>query len=280
MPSRRPLQPLVTRIGPDPDDVLARAILGAHADRRCLTAPYQGQILNSDRAYPVQRRVTAARLEGGERRVGWKLGYTSPVMREQMGIAEPNVGPLTDRMLLADGAVVPDTVTQPRVEPEIALVMASDLPGPPGTTGIVRCVASAHAALEIVDSVWTDYRFTWAENTADGSSAAYVVLGPRLDRADLAGLPVDLVVDDVVRGRGVGADAMGGPYLALAWLAEWLADSGDILRAGDVVITGGLAPAIPLEPGARVHATFGNVTVRARGQSPRDGDAVDGSLEQ
>src|ERR1700745_3399635 len=51
-------------------------------------------------AYRVQDQVTALRLAGGERRAGWKLGYTSAVMRAQMGIDAPNFGPLTDAMLL------------------------------------------------------------------------------------------------------------------------------------------------------------------------------------
>ena len=52
-------------------------------------------------AYRVQDHVTAARLAGGERLAGWKLGYTSVAMRAQMGIEAPNFGPLTDTMLLS-----------------------------------------------------------------------------------------------------------------------------------------------------------------------------------
>ena len=51
-------------------------------------------VITLDDAYRVQDQVTALRLAAGERRAGWKLGYTSAAMRAQMGIASPNFGPL------------------------------------------------------------------------------------------------------------------------------------------------------------------------------------------
>jgi len=58
-------------------------------------------------AYRVQDQVTALRLAAGERVAGWKLGYTSAVMRAQMGVEAPNFGPLTDAMLLGSPALLP-----------------------------------------------------------------------------------------------------------------------------------------------------------------------------
>ena len=88
---------------------------------------------------------------------------------------------------------------------------------------------AALACLEIVDSVWSGYRFTLEDNTADGSSAAWVVVGPPLavsDLAvsDLAALPVELSVDGEVVERGTGAAASGHPALGVARLAEQLAE--------------------------------------------------------
>ena len=79
---------------------------------------------------------------------------------------------------------------------------------------------AALACLEIVDSVWSGYRFTLQDNTADGSSAAWVVVGPPLAVSDLAALPVELSVDGEVVERGTGAAASGHPALGVAWLAE------------------------------------------------------------
>jgi 2-keto-4-pentenoate hydratase len=81
-------------------------------------------------AYRVQDQMTAIRLASGERITGWKLGYTSAVMRAQMGVASPNFGPLTDVMILDSPAVLPSGALQPRVEPEIGLRLGRRLSAP------------------------------------------------------------------------------------------------------------------------------------------------------
>jgi 2-keto-4-pentenoate hydratase len=208
-------------------------------------------------AYRVQEQVTALRLADGERLAGWKLGYTSAVMRAQMGIAEPNFGPLTDAMLLGSPALLPAGALQPRVEPEIGLRLGRRLIAPCSIESALDACDAALACLEIVDSVWSGYRFTLEDNTADGSSAAWVAVGPSLPLEDLASLPVELSVDGEVVERGTGAAAGGHPAAGLVWLAEQLAGSGRTLEPGDLVITGGLTSARLLEAGHRVSASFG-----------------------
>ncbi len=202
-------------------------------------------------AYRVQDQMTALRLAGGERRAGWKLGYTSAVMRAQMGIEAPNFGPLTDAMLLESPALLPGGALQPRVEPEIGLRLGR-------RSDVLAACDAALACLEVVDSVWSGYRFTLEDNTADGSSAAWVVVGPVLPVSDLAALPVALSVDGEVVESGTGAAASGHPASGAAWLAEQLAERGQALEPGDLVITGALTSAHPLEPGHRISASFGD----------------------
>ena len=242
-------------------DLIAGEILQARAAGRCLdasTLPIDDHI-----AYSVQRRITEHRQNAGESIVGYKLGYTSQVMREQMGIASPNLGPLTDAMVVADGDLLP-TAIHPKVEPEIALILGVDVESPLTPEECRGAVREARLALEVVDSIWCDYRFTWAHNTADGSSAAFVVVGPRLPEADLAGTEVTLEHNHTPTGTGTGAAAMGDPYAALAWLTTQTAEHGRHLRAGDVVITGGLVAAVSLHPGDTVSAHALGVRVSVR----------------
>jgi 2-keto-4-pentenoate hydratase len=229
----------------EPD--LAAEIDTAHRSRRLLDPPPGA--LDLDTAYAVQGRLTALRTARGACRIGWKLGYTSAAMREQMGVDAPNLGPLLDTMLITDG-VVPERLAQPRVEPEVAVVI-----GPDGGPAEVR------AALEIVDSVWRDYRFTLELNTADGSSAAGVVLGPALPASDLANLAVTFRRNGEVLATATAAAAMGHPFTALDWLARELLRRGERLLDGDVVITGGLTAAVPIGPGDEVEAVFGDGAV-------------------
>lgn len=234
----------------------AARIVDAHARGATLDPISASGELTLMDAYAIQALVTQARLDRGERVVGWKLGYTSLVMREQMGVDAPNFGPLTDAMLIADGAAVPPTFTQPRVEPEVALRFDADVPVDADRAAVLAAVGSAHAALEVVDSVWTDYRFRLEDNTADGSSAAGVVLGPEIPLDAIDTVEVSLFLDGEPAGSGRGSDASGHPADGVVWLVEQLARRGAHLRAGDVVITGGLTRAAPLEPGSTIEATF------------------------
>lgn len=208
-------------------------------------------------AYEVQRALTSLRLRSkGTRVVGWKLGYTSEAMRRQMGIDGPNYGPLLTSMVVPDGAVLGSGLLQPRVEPEVLLVLGRDVDQSVDTDGALAACSGARVALEVVDSVWTGYRFDLEHNTADGSSAAHVVIGPALPMGDLAGITVTIHRNGVPVGAGTGAAAAGHPAAALAWLAGELLRQGARLRRGDIVITGGLTAAVDLDPGDVVRADF------------------------
>jgi len=240
---------------------VARRIMDARDRFGTLEPLTDRHALTLDDAYAIQSEVTAIRLARGARRIGWKLGYTSLVMREQMGVDAPNFGPLTDAMSVASGDDVAGRFTQPRVEPEVALRFARDLPVDADLDDVLGAVVSAHAALEIVDSVWRDYRFTIEDNTADGSSAAGVVIGPEIDVDRVADVDVRLLVDGVERARGVGSDASGHPALGVVWLVGELAARGEAVHAGDVVITGGLTAAVGLGTGVEVSANFDDQAV-------------------
>ena len=219
-------------------------------------------------AYAVQRQLVEDRLARGERVVGWKVGYASAVMREQMGVDEPNLGPLTDAMLLADGDRLPHAGLHPRVEPEIAVVLDGDVPAGTVLSPADLPVRELRLALEVVDSAWQDYRFAIGDNTADSSSAAFGVLGPVLVPGTAWGdLAVELLLDGEVVATGFADAAMGDPVASAAWLAGALAAAGYArgLRAGDVVLTGGLTRAMPLLPGAVVSARAGGAVVTLMG---------------
>ncbi|MDO9570205.1 MAG: hypothetical protein Q7J58_12620 [Hydrogenophaga sp.] len=109
-------------------------------------------------AYAIQRALLALRIAAGERVIGWKLGYTAQVMHRQMGIDRPNVGPLTDWMLLGSDDAVSDRLVQPRVEPEIGLRLHTALDArlaPVDRHTVAAAVEGAYACLEVVHSTWT-----------------------------------------------------------------------------------------------------------------------------
>ena len=197
-----------------------------------------------DEAYQVQDRVHHE-LWADSPTVGFKLGYTSQVMREAMGIEEPNHGPLTQSMVVTSGTLV-SGLLQPKVEPELAVFL--DAQG-----RVERTMAS----LEVVDSIWQDYQFTWAHNTADGSSAAFAVLGDTMPE----GCSPDSVDITLTSSDGSSSSASGNASgLNLPESLMWLANHSDLprgLRAGDVILTGGLAKPLDLHAGGWIEAIFG-----------------------
>ncbi len=243
----------------------AEAIWAARQAGRTLDAEATLGTPDLATAYAIQRALLALRLAASERVVGWKLGYTSEVMRRQMGIDRPNFGPLTDWMLLGSGDAVHERLVQPRVEPEIGLRLKTALDArhaPVDRHTVATAVDGAYACLEVVHSTWTGYRFNLQQNTADNSSAGQVVVGPRLPVTDLMSLDtvaVRLSDGDRALGDGVGADADGHPLDAVARLVRELAANGQRLEAGDLVITGGLTKACALEVGGRVVGVFSAV---------------------
>ncbi len=238
------------------------AVLAAARRNRVGCDPISSSIdLTIDDAYAIQRAGSALRLERGEKSVGWKLGYTSLAMRTQMGIDQPNFGPLTDAMLVAHDGDADASLIQPRVEPEIGLRFDHSLPGDADLDTVLGAVGEAFACLEIVDSVYPDYRFRLEDNTADGSSAAQVVVGPALGSIDrLDEVTVELLHNGVHVGSATGREASGHPAAGVVWLVGRLALQGRRIEAGNIVITGGLTRAVPLEVGDHVEAVFNTRT--------------------
>ena len=87
---------------------------------------------------------------------------------------------------------------------------------------------------------------------ADDFFAAGCVLGKPVARSaapDLLDVVGRAVINGVEDGRGTGADVLGHPHHALAWLANHLAADGKALRAGQIVLTGSLVKTIWLNAG-------------------------------
>lgn len=218
-----------------------------------LSAEYPS--LGADDAYAIASETTRMRAEPV---VGFKLGYTSAAMREQMGIAEPNFGYLTRNQFIdtETGMIDSATLIHPLVEPEIAFVTGRDVDqGSQNRASILSAIDAAFAAIEIVDTRYKEYKFTQVDNIADNSSGARFILGAPHSRnclTDLRLAGVLLWSNAKMIDQGIGANALGDPVNALAWLANSLASRGERLPAGSIVLTGGLTRAHPLALGQTV----------------------------
>jgi 2-oxo-3-hexenedioate decarboxylase/2-keto-4-pentenoate hydratase len=198
-------------------------------------------------AYRAQEALHGMLAAGGLGGLaGHKIGCTTAVMQQFLGIDHPCAGGVLATRVFREEVAVPfDSFLHVGVETEIAVVLGRDLPprGTPYTVDEVRAAVSAvAAAIEIVDDRWDDYkRVDTPTLIADDFFNDASVLGPLRgsDAAlDLGALRGTTRVNGAEVGHGVGADVLGHPLNALTWLANHLAARGPGLRAGEFVSTG------------------------------------------
>ena len=148
----------------------------------------------------------------------------------------------------------------PRVEPEIAFVLARDVEAPATVSSVLAATESVFGAIDVLDSRYEDFRFTLPDVIADNASASRFLVGPRSvapsDLEDLRLLGCVLREDGDVAATAAGAAVMGHPAASVAWLANQLAERGEVLKAGWTVFSGGLTAPIPLSAGSSVTAEF------------------------
>jgi 2-keto-4-pentenoate hydratase len=213
-----------------------------------------------DAAYAIQSAWVAGQLAAGARVVGRKIGLTNPAVQAQLGVDQPDSGVLLDTMACPAGQPVDRARTlQPKIEAEIAFVLAADLDRPDiGLAEVAAATDYVVAALEIVDSRIAGWDISIVDTVADNASSGLFVLGDRrqrLDRLDLADCAMTMRRGkdgkhggDVV-STGTGADCLGHPLAAVAWLAAAVRDRGNPLRAGEVILSGALGPMVAVGPG-------------------------------
>jgi 2-oxo-3-hexenedioate decarboxylase len=234
-----------------PEDIASEL---ARAEReRTAISPFSDKYpdLDVDSAYRAQRISVDRKLESGERLLGYKLGLTSRNKQQAMGVDAPLYGRVTSGMISPFGDPVPlDRFIHPRVEAEIAFLLARDIETPATVTSVLAATDVVFAAVDVLDSRYEDFRFTLPDVVADNASAGSFYLGPVArrpgDLEDLRLLGCVVRVDGDVAMTAAGAAVMGHPAASVAWLADQLAAGGECLRAGQLVFSGGLTAPVPV----------------------------------
>jgi 2-keto-4-pentenoate hydratase len=220
--------------------------------------------LDADAAYAIQALNTDYWVQQGRKIKGRKIGLTARAVQAQLGVEQPDFGVLFDDMRIQDGGQLdPGRVIQPKAEAEIAFVMKADLLNLDLDRDQVEAsVGAVHAAIEIVDSRIADWKITFADTVADNGSSAFYALsrnGFPVAGLDLWSCGMVLQVNGETVSLGAGAACLGHPLNSALWLAKTLAERGDPIRAGDVVLTGALGPMVAIKPGDHVSATIGGL---------------------
>lgn len=251
-------------------EAAARLRTAARTRRPC--APVRDLIGADDvrAAYAVQHLLADERVAAGAAIVGRKIGLTSEVVQQQLGVGQPDFGVLFDDMRYGEDDVIPmDRLLQPKIEAEIAFTLVEDLlDGPLDAAQVRAAVGHATPALEIVDSRVADWDISFTDTVADNASSGAFVLGAArvpLSNVEPMRTTMTMTVGYDIVATGSGAACLGDPLNALRWLAVTAREFGQPLRAGQVVLSGALGPMVLVQPGSVVTARLtglGSVTAR------------------
>ncbi len=212
-------------------------------------------------AYEIQLINIRQRVAEGARVVGHKVGLSSEAMQKMMGVEEPDYGHLLAEMeVFEDKPVAAGRYLFPRLEVEVAFILADDLPGAGCTEDDVLAATAAYApSIEIIDTRIKDWKISLCDTIADNASSAGFVLGrERVSPKDIDVNSIEAVLtrDGEVVAEGRSDAVLGSPVTAVAWLARKVDSFGVRLKAGDVILPGSCTRAIDARPGESFVADF------------------------
>jgi 2-oxo-hept-3-ene-1,7-dioate hydratase len=218
--------------------------------------------------YAIQREWVKMKLAEGHVVKGRKIGLTSRAMQRSSQIDEPDYAPLLDSMFIESGRDIrADRFIAPRVEVELAFVLAKPLAGPGVTVfDVLDATAYVTPAIEIIDARIEQFdRETKAprkvyDTISDFAANAGIVTGGRPVRpldVDLRWVGALLYRNGAIEESGLAAAVLNHPATGVAWLANKIAPYGESLRTGDVILSGSFTAPIPARAGDTFHADYG-----------------------
>ncbi|CAM2844959.1 fumarylacetoacetate hydrolase family protein [Paenibacillus sediminis] len=219
--------------------------------------------LSVEEAYEIQEHLVQIKLEHGHNIVGPKMGLTSQAKMKQMGVDEPIYGYVFDHMVKSGQEISLSDYIHPKVEAEIAFILGKDLEGTNVTIHqVLDATEYITPALEIIDSRYENFNFTLPDVIADNASSSGVLFGTLLQpphKLELDLIGVTLLINGHTRDLGAGAAVLGHPAKSVAMLANMLGRRGLKLKAGQVILTGGITGAIQFEAKDTVSAKFAGI---------------------
>lgn len=220
-----------------------------------------------DDAYAIQMAQISRKVGQGHRIVGWKIGLTSKVMQEALGIDTPDSGAIFENMVFQNDAIVaPKRFIQPRIEAEIAFIMGKPLAGDVSRDEVVSATAAVAPSLEILDTrivradPETNQTRKIFDTVADNAANAGIVLGLErhpAEKFDLRWTGAIVRKNGEVVATGLGAAVLDDPLMGIVWLAKRMERYGQRIEPGQVVLSGSFIAPIECPPGSSIEADFG-----------------------
>ncbi|KZL93617.1 2-keto-4-pentenoate hydratase [Clostridium magnum] len=217
--------------------------------------------ITTDDAYKIQIENIARKVQQGYRIVGKKIGLTSKGMQQMLGVPEPDYGHILDNMVGEEEVPIKiSSFLKPKIEAEIGFILKDELKGPGVTVAqVLQATEGVMPVFEIVDSRVKDWKIKIQDTVADNASSAMIVLGSNLVSVkdlDLKHIGMVLEKNGKVIDTAAGAEVLGNPAIAVAWLANKLGEYGISLKPGEIILSGSLTKAYEFDEKCVFTATF------------------------
>ena len=221
-------------------------------------------------AYKIQTEWVRIKIAEGRRLIGHKIGLTSKAMQASSQISEPDYGDLLDDMLFIDGDEIPfDRFIVPRIEVELAFILARELKGPGCTIfDVYNATDYVQPALELIDARCPNVdpdsgrpRKVF-DTISDNAANAGIIMGGRIIKPrdlDLRWISALLYRNGVIEESGVAAAVLNHPANGVAWLANKLAPYGKSLQPGQIILGGSFTRPVPARKGDNFHVDYGTM---------------------
>lgn len=224
--------------------------------------------MGMDDAYAIQNAIYRAKHAQGRSVTGWKIGLTSKAMQYALNIDIPDSGILFDDMIFEHGATVPKgRFIQPRIEAEIAFVMKAPIGGGNVTReDVIAATDYVAPSIEILDTrivrVDADSGKTRTvfDTISDNAANAGIVLGAErhaVEAFDLRWVGAITSRNGEVEETGLGAGVLNDPVESVVWLARRMAQYGQSIEPGQIILSGSFIRPVECPSGASIHADFG-----------------------
>lgn len=221
-------------------------------------------------AYAIQRHWVDLKIKEGRVLKGHKIGLTSRAMQLSSQITEPDYGALLDDMFFPEGSDIPiDNFIVPRIEVELAFVLAKPLSGPNCTLfDVYNATDYVIPALELIDArcpnvdPQTQRPRKVFDTISDNAANAGVILGGRPvkpDALDLRWISALLYRNGVIEESGVAAAVLNHPANGVAWLANKLFAHDVQLEAGQIILGGSFTRPVAAHRGDTFHVDYGQM---------------------
>jgi 2-oxo-3-hexenedioate decarboxylase len=252
-------------MNPIDHDALADELIAAYDHVRTIE-PISSRLpgFTVDDGYEVLRIVAQKRQAQGWQAAGRKIGFTNRTIWQRYGVSQPLWAPVWERTVFmasqGEAAFDLSRMVQPRIEPEVVFMLKGPVPASDDPEILLSAVESMAAGFEIVQSHYPDWKFRNADCTAAFGLHGVLIVGAAVPITDanrkqvirtLSTFAATLSRNGTIVDRGIGANVLDSPALALGHLARVLAGQPQFppLQAGELVSTGTITDAAPVAAG-------------------------------